>query len=98
MPSGPERVIKGMLFLTAAFLESCRTVMRLLCSLTCSLQVCGPDGRFESPLALVWGPRMPFPEDGLLRLFFFFGPSSELASASSAAQEDRAQFAHPLLG
>lgn len=72
--------------------------MRLLCSLTWRLQVCGPKGQCESPLALVGGPRILFAEDGLLRLFYFFGSSSVLASASLAAQEGRAQFAHPLLG
>lgn len=84
-------------FLTAAFLESCWTVMRLLCSLPWRLQVCGPKGQCESPLALLWGPRIPFPEDGLLRLFYFFGSGSELAPASLAAQEGRSPFAQPLL-
>lgn len=88
---GPSKVC---FFLSAAFLESCRTVMRLLCSLTWRLQICGPKGQCESPLTLAWGPWMPLPDDGLLRLLSFFG-SSELASASPAAQEDRA---HPLLG
>ena len=62
---------------------------------TADLQTKGRQREFA--LALAWGPRTPFP-DGLLRLSSSFGSSSDLASASLAAQEGRAQFVHPLLG
>lgn len=97
MHRGQGRAVKGMFLPHCCFpgvMPDCHEA-----SLLPAMEAAGlwTKGQCESPLALLWGPRIPFPEDGLLRLFYFFGSSSELAPASLAAQEGRSPFAQSLL-